>query len=480
MSTDTQPGSPNSQPGSETDADVIAATRKNNTRGKVLTASMVGTTIEFFDFYAYATASSLVFPALFFPHQTSTTQLLSSFAIFGVAFVARPLGSIIFGHFGDRIGRKKTLIASLLIMGIGTFLIGLLPTATTPGWIVLAPLFLVLLRFCQGVGLGGEWSGAALLATENAPKGKRAIWGTFPQLGAPVGFIIANLLFVGLNAWTSPEAFLAWGWRVPFLLSALLVAVGLYVRMSLMETPAFQLVAQKQQISKAPIGRVFRSSWKPLILGTFIMFATYVIFYFMTAFTLTYGTSPATTGQAQAAAEAAGTTFDPTGFVAGLGYSKNEFLTYLIIGVVFFGIFTVVSGPLAEKLGRRKMLMGVTILIAAYGIVVNTLFNAGTVGVIIALIIGFILMGLTFGPMAAYLPELFPANVRYTGSAVSYNMSSVIGAGPAPFAMVALWQAEGGTIFYCGLYIIGAAILTFIALFLAKDTSQLDLEDQLS
>ncbi|MGO1824946.1 MAG: MFS transporter, partial [Brevibacterium aurantiacum] len=333
------------QPGPESESDVIAATRKNNTRGKVLTASMVGTTIEFFDFYAYATASSLVFPALFFPNQTSTTQLLSSFAIFGVAFVARPLGSIIFGHFGDRIGRKKTLIASLLIMGIGTFLIGLLPTASTPGWVVLAPLLLVLLRFCQGVGLGGEWSGAALLATENAPKGKRAIWGTFPQLGAPVGFIIANLLFVGLNKWTSPEAFLAWGWRIPFLLSALLVAVGLYVRMSLMETPAFQLVSQKQQISKAPLATVFKTSWKPLILGTFIMFATYVIFYFMTAFTLTYGTSPATTDQAKTAAEAAGTSFDPAGFVAGLGYTKSEFLTYLIIGVVFFGIFTVVSGP---------------------------------------------------------------------------------------------------------------------------------------
>src|SRR5690606_9352455 len=331
MSTETQPENPSSAPG--VDDDAIAATRKNNTRGKVLTASMVGTTIEFFDFYAYATASSLVFPALFFPNQTSTTQLLSSFAIFGVAFVARPLGSIIFGHFGDRIGRKKTLIASLLIMGIGTFLIGLLPTASTPGWVVLAPLFLVLLRFCQGVGLGGEWSGAALLATENAPKGKRAIWGTFPQLGAPVGFIIANLLFVALGTWTSPEAFLAWGWRIPFLLSALLVAVGLYVRMSLMETPAFQLVAQKQQISKAPLGRVFATSWKPLILGTFIMLATYVIFYFMTAFTLTYGTSPATPEQAQTAAEAAGKTFDPAGFVAGLGYSKNEFLTYLIIGV---------------------------------------------------------------------------------------------------------------------------------------------------
>lgn len=474
MSTETQPGSHTAE------SDAIAATRKNNTRGKVLSASMVGTTIEFFDFYAYATASSLVFPALFFPNQTSTTQLLSSFAIFGVAFVARPVGSIIFDHFGDRVGRKKTLIASLLIMGIGTFLIGLLPTASTPGWVVLAPLFLVLLRFAQGVGLGGEWSGAALLATENAPKGKRAIWGTFPQLGAPVGFILANLLFVGLNSWTSPEAFLAWGWRIPFLLSALLVAVGLYVRLSLMETPAFQLVEQRQQISRAPIGRVFTNSWRPLVLGTFIMLATYVIFYFMTAFTLTYGTSPATTEEAAAAAEAAGKPFDPAGFVAGLGYAKNEFLTYLIIGVVFFGIFTVVSGPLAEKLGRRKMLMGVTVLIAVYGFAVNALFNAGTVGVVAALIIGFTLMGLTFGPMAAYLPELFPANVRYTGSAVSYNMASVIGAGPAPFAMVALWQAEGGTIFWCGLYIVAAAILTFAALFLAKETADLDMEAELS
>ncbi|RAE31076.1 MFS transporter, partial [Burkholderia multivorans] len=293
----------------------------------VLSASMVGTTIEFFDFYAYAIASSRVFPALFFPNQTSTTQMLSSFAIFGVAFVARPVGSIIFGHFGDRVGRKKTLIASLLIMGIGTFLIGLLPTASTPGWVVLAPLFLVLLRFSQGVGLGGEWSGAALLATENAPPGKRAIWGTFPQLGAPVGFILANLLFVGLSTWISPEAFLSWGWRIPFLLSALLVAVGLYVRLTLMEPPAFQLVEARQQISRAPIGRVFTGSWLPLLLGAFIMLATYVIFYFMTAFTLTYGTSPATVGQAEAAAEAAGKPFDPAGFVAGLGYAKNEFLT---------------------------------------------------------------------------------------------------------------------------------------------------------
>lgn len=461
--------------------DNIALARKTNTRGKVLTASMIGTTIEFFDFYSYATASSLVFPALFFPHQTSTTQLLSSFAVFGVAFVARPIGSVLFGHFGDKIGRKKTLIASLLIMGIGTFLIGLLPTAETPGWMILAPLFLVLLRFCQGVGLGGEWSGAALLATENAPKGKRAIWGTFPQLGAPVGFIIANLLFVAISYGISPEAFLNWGWRIPFLLSAILVAVGLWVRMSLMETPAFQLVEQKQQIAKAPIATVFKTSWWQMILGTFIMLATYVLFYFMTAFTLTYGTSPDTTDKAAAAAAKAGKAFDPATFVPGLGYTKNEFLVYLIIGVIFFGVFTVVSGPLAEKMGRRKMLSIVTVLIGVYGLCLQPLFTAGTAGVLAGLIIGFTLMGLTFGPMAAYLPELFPANVRYTGSAISYNMSSVIGAGPAPFAMVALWQhSNGGSIFTVGLYMLVGAVLTVIALLLAKDTTHVDMEAELA
>ncbi|MGO1231208.1 MFS transporter, partial [Glutamicibacter arilaitensis] len=199
-----------------------AVAPKENTRGRVLFASMIGTTVEFFDFYAYATASVLVFPALFFPNATTINAILSSFAIFGVAFVARPLGSIIFGHYGDKLGRKGTLVASLLLMGIATFLIGFLPPATG-NWTVLAPTALVLLRFAQGLALGGEWSGAALLATENAPKNKRAIYGTFPQLGAPIGFIIANLMFVALQTFCTAEQFMAWGWRIPFLFSAVMV-----------------------------------------------------------------------------------------------------------------------------------------------------------------------------------------------------------------------------------------------------------------
>ncbi|WP_343068414.1 MFS transporter [Brachybacterium halotolerans] len=427
-----------------------------NTRGRVIVASMVGTTIEFFDFYAYATAASLVFPALFFPNETPTTQLLSSFAIFGVAFFARPIGSIIFGHFGDRIGRKRTLVASLLVMGIATFLIGVLPTASAPGFTILAPAILVLLRFCQGVGLGGEWSGAALLATENAPAGKRALYGTFPQLGAPIGFILSNILFVILSLTMTDAQFASWGWRLPFLFSAALVIVGLWVRLKLMETPAFQKVLDEQRVASVPIARVFRTAWKPLILATLAMVATYVLFYMMTAFLMVVGTTPA------------------DGAVPGLGYARPTFLTMLIIGVVFFGIFTVVSGPLADRMGRRRMLLIVTVLIGIYGLLLHPLVGGGTVGVMTALIIGFSLMGLTFGPMAAFLPEMFTADVRYTGSAVSYNMASVIGAAPAPYALIALWTAMGGQLWLVGGYLALAAVVTLVALFIGSETKDVD------
>jgi MFS family permease len=267
------------------------STKPVNSRGRVIFASMIGTTIEFYDFYVYATASVLVFPKLFFPNATDINALLSAFAIFGVAFVARPVGAVVFGHFGDKFGRKGTLVASLLTMGIATFLIGLLPTASVPGWAVLAPLLLVVLRFCQGLALGGEWSGAALLATENAPEGKRAVFGTFPQLGAPIGFILANLIFIWMRG-PQPEQFMAWGWRVPFLLSAVLVIVGLYVRLKLVESASFSKVIEQDKVQKLPFAATLKSHWRPVMAGTFIMLATYVLFYIMTAFTLTYGTKP--------------------------------------------------------------------------------------------------------------------------------------------------------------------------------------------
>jgi metabolite-proton symporter len=440
----------------------------------VIVASMIGTTIEFFDFYAYATAASLVFPALFFPNSTPANQLLQSFAVFGVAFFARPIGSVIFGHFGDRIGRKKTLVASLLVMGIATFVIGILPTASAPGFGVIAPVILVVLRFCQGVGLGGEWSGAALLATENAPAGKRALYGTFPQLGAPIGFILANILFVILSLTMSDAQFAAWGWRLPFLLSAILVAIGLWVRLKLMETPAFQKVLDEQRVAEVPVARVFTKSWKSMIFATLAMVATYVLFYMMTAFFLVYGTTEASVSDAKAAADAAGQAFDPAGFAPGLGYDRTTFLTMLIIGVVFFGIFTLVSGPLADKLGRRRMLLGVTALIAVFGVIIQPVIHHGTVGAMVVLIVGLSLMGLTFGPMAAYLPEMFPADVRYTGSAISYNLASVIGAAPAPYALIALWQANDGKLWLVGGYLVVAAVLTFVSLILGSETKDVD------
>ncbi|AMM21762.1 MFS transporter [Frondihabitans sp. PAMC 28766] len=451
-----------------------------NSRARVIVASLIGTSIEFYDFYAYATAAVLVFPTLFFANSDPTVALLASFAVFGVAFVARPIGSIVFGHFGDRIGRKNTLIASLLTMGIATVLIGVLPGATTSGWHTLAPTLLVILRFAQGFGLGGEWSGAALLATENAPAKKRAIYGTFPQLGAPIGFMIANGLFLILNVTMSTASFAAWGWRIPFLGSAVLVIIGLYARFKLVETPAFTKVVETGNVSKLPLGRVFRTSWRQLILGTFIMLATYTLFYLMTTFTLTYGTTASSAKSAAAAAKAAGKPFAASAFVPGLGYTRENFLLMLIVGVAFFGIFTLVSGPLAERFGRRRLLIAVTAGILVFGFLFAPLFSAGFAGAQGLLIIGFILMGLTFGPMGAVLPELFPANVRYTGSAISYNFSSILGAAVAPFIAVALWQAAHGSTWQVGLYLSAMAVITLVALILSRETRDVDYSSNLN
>ena len=432
-----------------------------NPRSRVLLASLVGTTIEFYDFYVYATAAVLVFPHLFFPAGNETTALLASFAVFGAAMVARPLGAIFFGHIGDRHGRKMTLVGALLTMGAATFVIGLLPTYAMAGWVATA--LLVLMRLAQGFAIGGEWSGAALVATENAPPGKRAVFGTFPQLGAPIGFIIANGLFLIIAALLPSddpsrpsEAFLSWGWRIPFLFSIVMVAVGLWVRLNLVESSAFEKTVKKGTVQKVPLAAAFRDHWKSLILGTLYMLATYVLFYLMTTFSLSYG---------RAATTAA---------VPGLGYDYTTFVLMMIVGVVFFGIFTMVSGPWADRWGRRKTLILVTLGIAIFGLCwVPILTNLGALA---WLIIGFTLMGMTFGPMGALLPELFPANVRYTGSGVSYNVSSILGAAVAPFVAVALWSAGGGSPFWVGVYLSAMALITLVALLLGNETRNVDIE----
>ncbi|WP_442918520.1 MFS transporter [Leucobacter sp. MMO-75] len=452
-----------------------------NAPSRVILASLIGTTIEFYDFYVYATAAVLVFPVLFFPTGNDTTALIASFATFGAAMLARPIGAVFFGHLGDRLGRKTTLVASLLTMGIATFLIGLLPTHENIG--VWAAVLLLVLRLAQGFAIGGEWSGAALVATENAPAGKRAWYGTFPQLGAPLGFIIANMLFFVINnALADPEhpgvaseAFLDWGWRVPFLFSAVMVIVGLWVRLKLVESSAFENAKQGGKVTRKPLAVAFKDHWKALILGTFAMLATYVLFYLMTSYTLTFGTRPGLAA-AQTAAEAAGTPFDPAAYVPGLGYSYNEFILMLVFGVVFFGIFTLVSGPLADRFGRRRTLICVTAVIALFGFTFVPLLGGGTAAVMFFLALGFTLMGLTFGPMGAFLPEMFPTNVRYTGSAVAYNVSSILGAALAPIIAVWLWGLADGSPVFVGVYLTGAAVLTLIALILAPETKNIDME----
>jgi len=434
-------------------------------RRRIVIASMVGTTIEFYDFYIYATAAVSVFPILFFPKGNPTTALLASLATFGLAFVARPLGSILFGHFGDRVGRKATLVGSLLLMGIATFAIGLLPTYSQVG--LLAPAMLAVLRFSQGLALGGEWSGAALLATETARPGKRAWAAMWPQLGAPIGFLLANGLFLSVIIWlghsaTQPDLagpFLTWGWRIPFLLSAVMVIIGLYVRLRLTETLVFVRAVEQGERVKSPLAEVFRNSWRQLIIGTFVMLATYTLFYIVTTWALSYGTAKR----------------PPDG--KGLGFNYVDFLGWQLIAVLFFAAMLPVVGRLADRFGRRATLLVVTGGIMAYGALFAPMLSpdsSSQTRMLIFLIVGMTLMGLTFGPMSAVLPELFPTNVRYTGSGISYNAASILGAAVAPF--LATWIVSEYGVGWVGLYLFTAATLSFIALLVMRETKDTSLD----
>lgn len=417
-----------------------------NSRSKVIVASLIGTAIEFFDFYIYATAAVIVFPHIFFPQGDPTAATLQSLATFAIAFVARPIGSALFGHFGDRVGRKVTLVASLLTMGISTVLIGLLPGYQTIG--IFAPILLALARFGQGLGLGGEWGGAALLATENAPAHRRALYGSFPQLGAPIGFFFANGMFLLLSWLLTDQQFISWGWRVPFILSAVLVLIGLYVRVSLHETPVFAKIALAKAQVRMPIGTLFSKHLKVTILGTFIMVATYTLFYIMTVYSLSFGTAPKPLG---------------------LGISRNDFLLMLMVGVIGFGLLVPVSGQLADRFGRRNTMIAVTLLIIVFALIFPSMLGSGNTWLVMAfLLCGFIVMGLTFGPMGALLPELFPTEVRYTGASFSYNVASIIGASVAPY--ISAWLTVHYGLFYVGVYLASMATLTLLALLATHET----------
>ena len=412
-----------------------------NTPGQVLFASLIGTTIEFFDFYIYATAAVLVFPRLFFPTSDPASAVLASLATFGIAFVARPIGSALFGHFGDRIGRKATLVAALLTMGVSTVTIGILPTYETIG--IAAPALLALCRFGQGLGLGGEWGGAVLLAVENAPPGKRAWYGMFPQLGAPIGFLFSGSSFLALSRWLTNDQFLAFGWRIPFLASAALVAVGLYIRLTITETPVFQQAAMREERAKVPMLTVIRDHPRTLVLGTLASIETFVLFYLMTVFSLSWGTSV-------------------------LGYSRNTFLLIQLLGVVFFALTIPISALIAERGGRRTTLIWVTVAIGVFGLVMAPLLTSGLVGATIAMVVGLSLMGLTYGPLGTTLSELFPTRVRYTGSSLTFNLAGIFGASLAPY--IATWLAQNYGLQFVGYYVVVAALLTLVGLVAIEET----------
>lgn len=409
-----------------------------NPRSRVLLASLVGTTIEFFDFYIYATAAVLVFPQLFFPASDPTTATLQSLATFALAFFARPVGSAVFGHYGDRVGRKATLVAALLTMGLSTVAIGLLPTYQSIG--LLAPALLALCRFGQGFGLGGEWGGAVLLATENAPPGKRAWYGMFPQLGAPLGFILSTGVFLLLTHFLDDADLFAWGWRLPFLASALLVIVGLWVRLSIEETPEFRRVQERGERVGVPLAVVLGRHGGLLLLGTFSALATFVLFYLMTVFTLSWGTSA-------------------------LGFSREHFLVLQMIGVLFFGLTIPLSAWLADRGNARNVLIGATVGITLFGFVMPPMLGAqGTLPVLLCLCLGLALMGFTYGPLGSALAGLFPANIRYTGASLAFNLAGIFGASLAPFA--ATWLAKTHGLPAVGAYLVGAGLVTLVALLL--------------
>lgn len=404
---------------------------------RALAASLVGTSIEFYDFYVYATAASLVFGELFFSAAPTGIRQIASFATLGVAFIARPLGSVFFGHFGDRVGRKSTLVASLLTMGLSTLLVGLLPTYAQAGW--WAPLILCILRFGQGFGLGGEWGGAALLAVENAPPGWRARFGAVPQLGAPVGFILANGLYLLLGIGLSAQQFHDWGWRIPFLLSAVLVGLGLWIRLRLAETAEFAAALRHGPPPAVPVGAVVRHHGGALLGGVFGTIACFVLYYLATAFALGYGTKT-------------------------LGYPANRFLLVQLGAICVMALTIWLSGWAADRhFDERRMLMAGCVMAILTGCLIQPLMGSGSLGLVfLFLSCCMFAMGFCYGPLGGWLPTLFPPLVRYTGVSAAFNLASILGGGLTPIA--AQWLAITHGLVPVGLYCSGLAAISLVAL----------------
>ena len=407
---------------------------------RVLLASLVGTSVEFYDFYIYATAAALVFGPLFFPAGDASIQLLSAYASLAVAFLARPVGAWAFGHYGDRIGRKSTLVASLMLMGGSTLAIAFLPTYQTAGW--LAPVLLCVLRFGQGFGLGGEWGGAALLAVEYAPPGWRGRYGMVPQIGAPIGFIAANGLFLLLGLWMTPADFMAWGWRIPFLLSVVLVGLGLWVRLKIAETPAFAKVLEQGPPPAVPIGELLRDHWGKAVGGTLGAVACFAVYYLATAFALGYATTT-------------------------LHIDRQVFLGLQLGAILFMGVGIVLSGIWADRTSPNTVLTWGCVGAVVAGLLLAPGLGSGSLGLIFAaLAFSLFVMGFVYGPLGAWLPSLYPARVRYTGVSLAFNLAGIIGGGLTPVVAQAL--AEHGGLTLVGLYLAAASTLSLIALLVLR------------
>lgn len=420
---------------------------KQTSMRRVAVASLIGTTIEFYDFYAYGIAAALVLNTAFFPELSSTAGTLAAFSTYAVAFAARPIGAIIFGHWGDRIGRKAVLIASLLTMGIATVLIGLLPGYETLG--IWAAAILVVLRFLQGVGLGGEWGGAALLATEHAPAGRRGFYAMFPQLGPSIGFILANGLFLIVRLNVSEENFASWGWRIPFIASLALVVVGLWVRVTVAETPAFKKAAESDTLARVPLVELLKSEWKHVLLGAGVMMLQYTLFYTATTYCLSYGTKV-------------------------LGIPQQDMLLMTLLAVLALAAGTIASAVLSDRLGRKKVLVAGAAAGIVWGLVMFPLINTEIYFLVWLALAGALgIMGVTFGPMAAYLPELFPTRLRYSGAGLAYSVGGILG-GSLPPIVATYLNAEFGS-YTVGLYISLVGLISLACTLAIRETKDTDI-----
>ena len=433
-------------------SDTIGQDQQQNMRRVALT-SLAGTSIEWYDFFLYATAAAVIFPIAFFPQEDPTTALLISFSSLAVGFLARPLGGIVFGHFGDRIGRKRTLVVALMMMGITTTLIGFLPTYASIG--IAAPVLLVLLRFVQGLAIGGQWGGAMLLVTESAPANQRGWYGAYAQAGAPIGVVLANLAFIGVSSSMSDESFMDWGWRLPFIASIVLIGISMYIQLKIEDTEAFRSLSNAQsEVDKPPVTTVKRSPVieairkypKRIMLAAGAFLSVQVTFYILIAFVISYGMqSP------------------------NLMLSKDLMLTAVLVAAAIMVPTQFYFSGLSDKIGRKNVYRWGAILTGVWGFALFPLIDTGnTLFICLAITMGLLFLGMQYGPQAAYFTELFSTEVRYSGASLGYQIGAILGGALAPTIAVLLWDSFG--IFYVSVYIAIAALLTLWSLSQLEET----------